>query len=76
MNFGLRPNEERKQTSLLAAYNSLAPFFTLAGPSLKALKSRPLANICTAEDTLTMRALPSGLVLVPARRAGNRSFVK
>jgi hypothetical protein len=36
----------------------------------------PLVNTCALEDVLTMRALPSELVLVAARRGGKRSFVK
>jgi hypothetical protein len=67
---------KRERTSLLWEYKNLDPFVFLAGPSLKVLKSIPLQRTWAIEDVLTIRTLPSGLILAVARRVGKRSFVK
>jgi hypothetical protein len=67
---------KRERTSLLWEYNHSVPFFFLAGPSLKVLKSIPLQRVWANEAVLTIRTLTSGLILAVARRVGKRSFVK
>jgi hypothetical protein len=62
-------------TALLCAYSASGLIAFLAGPSLKVLKFN-LVNMCDEDDTVRIRACPSGDVFAVDIRIGRRSLVK